>query len=121
MTKITRSIELMPNQIGPKIKDILTFKAADELEDTCNDNNGYIIAVDSYSNLTTGRIQFGTGRVMFKVNLYCLICKPGVGEVIDVIVNEILETLIIATAGPIIIAINKHSSEECNKRGNKPN
>merc|ERR1712216_649408 len=107
MTKIKKVIELKPNELGTKLKDILIAKVADEIEDSCDESIGCIIAIDSYKNFSSGKIQYGTGKVIFEVNLNCMVCKPEVGEVLDVIVSEVKETVILATAGPIIVAILK--------------
>merc|ERR1711998_439810 len=112
MNKIKKSVHLTPKEINPSLKECLMSKAAIDIEGTCDDINGCIIAVDSYAKFGAGTVKYGTGKVFFEIDSNCLVCKPEIGEVLAVIVNEVMQNIIIAAAGPIIVVIHRNKDEK---------
>jgi hypothetical protein len=49
-----------------------------QVEDKCDDHVGCIIAVNSFSYFSAGRVQMGFGTTVFTVRFQCLVMKPEV-------------------------------------------
>merc|ERR1712216_474140 len=109
LTEMRKKITMTPDQIGPFIKSFLYLKICQQIEETCVETIGCVIAVHSIHNIGKGLVQYETGSVVFDVCFTSVVFKPKNNDVIDVVVQNILETYVIASAGPTKVFINKNN------------
>merc|ERR1712113_83335 len=114
LAKLYKIFKIEPKDLNHCLKKNLEEKVVTEVENTCDEKIGYIISVNSFSKFSKGKVEFGTGAVIYKVKFKCLVCKPKVGEVINVIVDKVLQDILFASAGPIKIVINQKNFDEDN-------
>eukprot|EP00746_Dinoflagellata_sp_MGD_P125527 gnl/MRDRNA2_/MRDRNA2_60287_c0_seq1.p1 gnl/MRDRNA2_/MRDRNA2_60287_c0~~gnl/MRDRNA2_/MRDRNA2_60287_c0_seq1.p1 ORF type:complete len:179 (-),score=1.34 gnl/MRDRNA2_/MRDRNA2_60287_c0_seq1:150-686(-) len=107
MVEMEKKLMISPNHITPFIKKFLYRKICEEVEDTCVESVGCVIAVHSLNTISEGLVHYDTGSVMFAVRFNCVVSHPKNNDVIDVVVHDILETYVVATAGPNKIFINR--------------
>merc|ERR1711972_843543 len=113
LASLLKTIEIYPINLDASFTKIIEREVFDEIEGKCDHKLGCIVSIYSYKP-HEGKIQYGKGTVIFEVIIQCIVCLPKIGEVIDVVVNEILPNVVIASAGPIKIIINNKNfgSEE---------
>jgi DNA-directed RNA polymerase subunit E'/Rpb7 len=109
-----RSFDISPKDLGPLLREFLINKVAEQVESTCDDTVGCIITIHSFMDFGKGRIHYGLGKVTFVVAFQCIVFRPEIGEILDVVVNEILHNVVIASAGPVKILINQKNLGACN-------
>jgi DNA-directed RNA polymerase subunit E'/Rpb7 len=104
--KLQKNIEVEPKDLRVNIKEHLDLRIASEVEGTCDESVGCVIALHSILSVGQGKIQYGRGSAIFPVNFQCIVWLPKVGEVIDAIVVEVLQNAVLASAGPVKIVLN---------------
>merc|ERR1712039_740387 len=107
MTTMKIILKILPNFLGSNIRNHLMFETEYKVENRCDDILGCIIVVYSFTNFSQGKILYGSGKTAFEVEFQSIVFRPQVGGVLDSICNEVLQTVIIATAGPIKIVIDQ--------------
>lgn len=105
---LDKSVLLHPRFFGPNIKSILIKKLNIEVEGTCSGRYGFIITVTSIEKIGLGKVQEGTGSVLFPIKFKAIVFKPYKGEILDAIVINVIKMGFFAEAGPLQIFVSQH-------------
>ena len=80
---------LHPRYFGKDLKSILVSKLHREVEGTCSGRYGFIITVTSVEKIGLGKVQEGTGHVLFPIKFKAIVFRPFKGEVLDAVVTQV--------------------------------
>eukprot|EP01111_Echinosteliopsis_oligospora_P004385 TRINITY_DN1705_c0_g1_i1.p1 TRINITY_DN1705_c0_g1~~TRINITY_DN1705_c0_g1_i1.p1 ORF type:complete len:173 (+),score=31.96 TRINITY_DN1705_c0_g1_i1:55-573(+) len=103
-----REIKLHPQYMGPNLNHVLKQRLNEEVEGTCSGQYGFIITVITVDTIGKGKVQEGTGFVVFPVKFKAIVFKPFKGEVLDAVVTQVSKMGFFAEAGPLQIFVSTH-------------
>jgi len=103
-----REILLHPRFCGPNLLRVLRQQLHQEVEGTCSGRYGFIITVTAVENLGKGKVQEGTGLIVFPVRFKAIVFKPFKDEVVDAVVTQVNKMGFFAEAGPLQIFVSNH-------------
>eukprot|EP01098_Paradermamoeba_levis_P010716 TRINITY_DN4517_c0_g6_i1.p1 TRINITY_DN4517_c0_g6~~TRINITY_DN4517_c0_g6_i1.p1 ORF type:complete len:201 (-),score=40.20 TRINITY_DN4517_c0_g6_i1:333-878(-) len=106
---LQKNLTLLPKFLGPNLKRELSKKLYAEVEGTCSGRYGFIIAVIGLDDIGMGKIQEGTGCVIFKVKYKAIVFRPFRNEVMDAVVTTVNKMGFMAEVGPLQVFVSKHS------------
>ncbi|KAI3835144.1 hypothetical protein MKX03_019770 [Papaver bracteatum] len=69
---LERNMQLHPRHFGPNLRDKLVAKLMKDVEGTCSDRHGFVVAITGVDNVGKGLIRDGTGFVTFPVKYQCV-------------------------------------------------
>ena len=59
------------------------------MEGTCSGRYGFIIAVTDIEHMGSGKVQEGTGAVLFPIKFKAIVFRPFKGEIVDALVSQV--------------------------------
>eukprot|EP01112_Ceratiomyxa_fruticulosa_P007570 TRINITY_DN196_c0_g1_i1.p1 TRINITY_DN196_c0_g1~~TRINITY_DN196_c0_g1_i1.p1 ORF type:complete len:173 (-),score=21.30 TRINITY_DN196_c0_g1_i1:294-812(-) len=105
---LDRELHIHPKHCGPSLLPVLRSQLHSEVEGSCSGRFGYIITVTSIDHIGMGKIQEGTGQVVFPIKFRAIVFRPFKGEVLDAVVTQVNKMGFFAEAGPLQIFVSKH-------------
>eukprot|EP00026_Physarum_polycephalum_P019920 Phypoly_transcript_22190.p1 GENE.Phypoly_transcript_22190~~Phypoly_transcript_22190.p1 ORF type:complete len:173 (+),score=29.71 Phypoly_transcript_22190:79-597(+) len=105
---LDREVKLHPQHLGPNLRHQLKQQLHQEVEGTCSGRYGFIIMVTKVEDTGKGKVQEGTGFVVYQVKFNAIVFKPFKGEVLDAVVTQVDKMGFFAEAGPLQIFVSKH-------------
>jgi len=73
-----------------------------------NVSDGFIITVTSVERIGLGKIQSGTGFVVFPVKYKAIVFKPFKEEIVDAVVSQVNKMGFFAEVGPLQVFVSSH-------------
>jgi len=104
---LDKSLLLHPRYFGPNLRSTLVTKLHSEVEGTCSGRYGFIITVTSVEKIGLGKVQEGTGHVMFPIKFKAIVFRPFKGEILDAVVTQVNKMGFFAEAGPLQIFVSR--------------
>jgi len=105
---LDRDLQLHPRHCGPSLVSVVRAQLHSEVEGSCSGRFGYIITVTSIDKIGMGKVQEGTGMVIFPVKFHAIVFKPFKGEVFDAVVTQVSRMGFFAEIGPLQVFVDKH-------------
>ncbi len=81
---------LEPKYLGPNYQQHIHTKLLAEVDGKCNGRFGFIIAVTDLKSVGRGKVQEGTGSVVFPVKFTAIVFRPFKDEIVDGVVSTVL-------------------------------
>lgn len=82
-------IWLHPRFFGPQIKEEVKRQLYKEVEGSCLETYGYVIAITAIDEIKMGFIELGRGSIPFKVKYKAVVFRVFIGEVLDAVVTQV--------------------------------
>lgn len=108
LKQLEHSVTLPPEYLGPHLDQLVRHALYQQVEGTCSGAHGYIVAVLSIDSVERGRVQEGTGSVVFPMRFTAVLLKVFKNEVVDAVVANVNKMGFFAQVGPLQVFISSH-------------
>jgi DNA-directed RNA polymerase II subunit RPB7 len=102
---LKKNLNVTPEFLGKKISAHLHALLKRAVEGSFNSRYGYLVKVLTADNIGEGKVQDGSGDVVFLISYKALVFMPYKGEVLDAVVTQILEVGFTAAVGPMSLFV----------------
>ncbi|XP_054795990.1 DNA-directed RNA polymerase II subunit RPB7-like isoform X2 [Prosopis cineraria] len=86
---LKRNMQLHPRYFGRNLCDNIVAKLMKDVEGTCSDRHGFVVAVTGIESIRKGLIRDGTGFVTFPVKYQFVVFRPFKGEILEAAVTMV--------------------------------
>ena len=110
---LKKNLQVTPEFLGKKISIHLLNLLKRAVEGSFNSRYGYLVKVLTVDKYGEGKVQDGSGDVLFPLSYKALVFMPYKGEVLDAVVTQVMEVGFMAAVGPmnLFVASQKISSD----------
>jgi DNA-directed RNA polymerase II subunit RPB7 len=98
---LKKNLQVTPEYLGKKLSTHLLALLKRAVEGSFNNRFGYLVKVLTVDKYGEGKVQDGSGDVMFQLSYKALVFMPYKGEVVDAVVTQVMEVGFMAAVGPL--------------------
>ncbi|XP_021844524.2 DNA-directed RNA polymerase II subunit RPB7 [Spinacia oleracea] len=106
---LEKTVEIESRHFGHRLRDNIISKLIKDVEGTCSERHGFVVAVTGIEDIGKGLIRDnGTAFVIFPVKFKCLVFRPFKGETVQAVVTMVNKMGFFAEVGPVQIFVSNH-------------
>lgn len=98
---LKKNLSVTPEYLGKKISAHLLALLKRAVEGSFNSRYGYLVKVLTVDKYGEGKVQDGSGDVLFPISYKALVFMPYKGEVLDAVITQVIEVGFMASVGPM--------------------